>query len=158
MQEMLRNTKNANNPSNLMKSLASPLVIGCLGLATANLLTSCVYPYVDPYPTTVTTYHAGYEVRSLPYGYRTERIDGRNYYVHGDTYYQPRGDRYVVVNTPRSHAMHRHHPGSRDVYVTTLPHGYRTVVYRGTRYYRSGDVYYQPRGTGYVIVRSPYTY
>jgi hypothetical protein len=141
-----------------MKTKASPFLIGCSGLA-AILLTSCIDPYMDPYhPTTVTTYHAGYEVRSLPHGYRTERIDGSSYYVHGDTYYQPRGDRYVVVNTPRSHAMHRHHPGSRDAYVTTLPHGYRTVVYRGTRYYRSGDVYYQPRGTGYVIVRSPYSY
>lgn len=139
-----------------MKMPATPLLFGFFGLATAALLTSCVDTYVDPHPTTVSTYHPGYVAHTLPPGYRTVVVDGSSYYVHGDTYYQPRGDRYVVVNTPRARARHHHHPGSRDVYVTTLPRGYRTVEYRGTRYYRAGDRYYQRRGTGYVIVNRPY--
>lgn len=40
--------------------------------------------------------------------------------------------------------------------IRTLPNGYRTVNYRGTRYYQSGNVYYQSRGDGYVIVDRPY--
>lgn len=136
-----------------MKTLASPLLFGCFGLATAALLTSCVDTYVDPYPTTVTTYRSGYEVHTLPPGYRTEIIDGSNYYVHNGTYYRPRSGGYVVVDSPRERARHHHHPSR---IVTTLPSGYRTVEYHGTRYYRAGDVYYQPSGSGYIIVNRPY--
>lgn len=40
--------------------------------------------------------------------------------------------------------------------VTTLPAGYTTVRRAGARYYVADGVYYQPRGTQYVVVRSPY--
>ena len=40
--------------------------------------------------------------------------------------------------------------------VTTLPPGYRTVMIGGTQYYSSGDYYYRPHGSGYVVVDSPY--
>jgi hypothetical protein len=40
-------------------------------------------------------------------------------------------------------------------YVNTLPSGYRTHIVGGVRYYRYNDVYYRPRGRGYVVVESP---
>ena len=56
---------------------------------------------------------------------------------------------------------HRDHRDGRPGYtetrvIRTLPNGYKTVTYRGTRYYQSGNVYYQSRGDGYVIVQRPY--
>ncbi len=40
--------------------------------------------------------------------------------------------------------------------VATLPRGYTTVTVSGTPYYYYNDVYYRPRGSGYVVVRSPH--
>lgn len=39
--------------------------------------------------------------------------------------------------------------------VTSLPAGYRTVTYGGTRYYQHDNVYYRPRGSGYAVVDRP---
>jgi hypothetical protein len=161
---------------------------GCIALGA--LLTSCV----EPYPgggaptTTVTTYRTGYEVRSLPSGYRTETFGGSRYYSHNGTYYQSRSGRYVVVEAPRHYNDNRYDnrdnrkysdrdrnhdrdhrddhnrddrydrgpQGGRNVVITKLPPGYRTVKYRGSDYYQSRDVYYQRSGNGYVIVNRPY--
>jgi hypothetical protein len=133
-------------------SAIHPLLIGSVSLAIGILLPGCVDPYAHHPQPSVTTYHAGYEVRTLPPGYRTEYIDGSNYYVHNGTYYRPRSGRYVVVEAPRTRYTHGH----RDVVVTQLPRGYRVVDYRGVRYYRVNDTYYQPRGSGYIIVSRPY--
>ena len=144
-------------------SATQKITFGCLGLAIATLLPSCVDPYAQGSgQATVTTYRSGYEVRSLPPGYRTERIDGSSYYVHNGTYFRPRSGRYVVVDAPR---VRRDEPRQRyndrqspqrDVAIRTLPRGYRPVQYRGTRYYQVDDTYYQQRGSGYVIVNRPY--
>jgi hypothetical protein len=40
--------------------------------------------------------------------------------------------------------------------VTTLPVGYRTVYYHRRPYYVHRNVYYQPYGHRYVVVRRPY--
>lgn len=160
-------------------ALKKPIFYGCIALGA--LLTSCVEPYPSGHAhgAVVTTYNPGYEVRALPSGYRTEIIGGTRYYTHGGTYYQSRSGRYVVVDAPRGRndnyrynnnnrdRDHRddrrddrrddnHSRGGRDVVITTLPSGYRTVKYRGSDYYQSRDVYYQRRGTGYVIVNRPY--
>ncbi|GAA5118915.1 hypothetical protein GCM10023212_10080 [Luteolibacter yonseiensis] len=161
---------------------------GCVALGA--LLTSCVDPYATgpTHSTVTTTYRTGYEVRSLPSGYRTETIGGSRYYSHNGTYYQSRSGRYVVVEAPRRGYDNRYDDrkygsrdrdrrdghdyrdrdgrdrgrydgpprGGRDVIVTRLPSGYRTVNYRGGVYYQSKDVYYQRRGTGYVVVTRPY--
>lgn len=152
-----------------MKTLTSiPLAIGSLALAT--LLVSCVDPYAQGpsnRSASVTTYRAGYEVRSLPSGYRTEVIDGDRYHVHNGTYYRPRSGRYVVVDAPRPRDRGRYGRSQqdrgynrsqqgRDVVITRLPRGYRPVTYRGVRYYQVNDVYYQQRGSGYVVVGRPY--
>jgi hypothetical protein len=132
----------------LLKSLA----FGGLALATAALLPSCVDPY-SPGPQAVTTYRTGYEVRSLPPGYRTETIEGSRYYSYNGTYYRSHSGRYVVVDAPRHHDR----PGPRrDVVITRLPNGYRTMDRHGVRYYQANGNYYQKRGSGYVIVSRPY--
>lgn len=129
--------------------------LGGLALATATLLPSCVDPYA-PGPQPVTTYRAGYEVRTLPPGYRTEVIEGSQYYSYNGTYYRSHSGRYVVVDAPR-HRDHYDRPGSgRDVVITRLPRGYRTVERHGVRYYQANGNYYQQRGSGYVIVSHPY--
>lgn len=149
----------------MKKTTRKPLLLSLFGVAVATLFSSCVDPYVQHHGhphQTVTTYRIGYEVRTLPSGYRTEVIGGTQYYYHNGTYYRPRSGRYVVVEAPRS---------SRDGYnrydrydsrrgqvtvIRELPRGYRTVTHRGTRYYQHNNVYYQQQGSGYVIVRSPF--
>jgi hypothetical protein len=151
-----------------MKTLAkTPLILGCLGLAISASLVSCVDPYYGGATSaSVTTYRTGYEVQTLPSGYRTEVISGDPYYVYNGTYFRPRSGRYVVVEAPRQRGYYdsrydrRDGPYDRTVtrerVITHLPSGYRVVTHRGTRYYQVRDTYYQQRGSGYVIVQSPY--
>jgi hypothetical protein len=136
-------------------SITSPRVLGCLAVAIATLLPSCVDPYTHSQGPAVTSYRAGYEVRTLPSGYRTEIVDGSSYYVHNGTYYRPRSGRYVVVEAPRRARYHRQ-PAHQEVVITRLPRGYRTINHRGVRYYQVNDVYYQQRGSGYIVVRRPF--
>lgn len=155
-----------------------PLLLGLLGVAAATLLSSCVDPYAQnqgyPQQQVTTTYRTGYEVRSLPSGYRTEVIGGTRYYNHNGTYYRPRSGRYVVVESPRSSRdgysrsdgyrrsdgysrSDRYDPrGGQVTVIRELPRGYRTVTHRGTRYYQADNTYYQQQGSGYVAVRSPF--
>ena len=51
--------------------------------------------------TTYTTYQPGYTTTSLPQGYRSETISGRNYYYHNGAYYQRGSNGYVVTEAPR---------------------------------------------------------
>ncbi|MES2923257.1 MAG: DUF6515 family protein [Verrucomicrobiota bacterium] len=139
----------------MKKLITHPVLIGSLALAFGSLLSSCVDPYAHgsvPHQT-VTTYHPGYEVRTLPPGYRTEYIGGSNYYVHNGTYFRPRSGKYVVVEAPRT--RYNRPSGHNEAIVTELPRGYRVVEYDGTRYYRVNDTYYQQRGSGYVRVGRP---
>ncbi len=139
-----------------------PYIIGCAALVSANLLTNCVDPYAGGGAQTVTTYSVGTEVRSLPPGYRREVIEGRDYYYSDGRYYRPQSGSYVVVEAPRSRRetyreTRYERPGSRrDVVITELPRGYRTVERRGVRYYQANDTYYQRQGSGYVVVTSPF--
>lgn len=148
----------------MKSSTTKHLLTVSLALASAVAFTSCVDPYYStPGHTSVTTtYRTGYEVRELPSGYRTQTIDGTRYYVHDNTYFRPRRDRYVVVEAPRNarrgqYERHEYGPGGRrDVYVDRLPSGYRVINRDGRRYYRAGDTYYESRGSRYVIVNRPY--
>lgn len=131
-------------------------ILGSFVLAISTIFTSCVDPYAQPHvQASVTTYRTGYEVRSLPSGYRTEVIAGDPYYVYNGTYYRPRSGRYVVVEAPRNRYDGRR-DYSRETVITRLPSGYRTVTHRGVRYYQVRDSYYQQRGSGYVVVRAPF--
>ena len=148
-----------------MKTLVSKS-IAAASLAVLALIPACVDPYYGGgggVSTTVTTYRPGYEVDTLPYGYRTETYGGTRYYTVGDTYYQSRGGRYVVVESPRRRVYsdeprrdYERTSYERRDYITTLPRGYRMTTIHGNRYYQAGDVYYRPQGSGYVVVREPY--
>ena len=154
-----------------------------LGTATA-LLSGCVETY-SPAPggAVVTTYQPGYVVQTLPQGYRTEVISGTRYYYHDNVYYRPQGSSYVVVRSPRPGGTgwdgnqrgydrdwdgvdrdgdgrdrddYQHHRHSEVRVIHTLPSGYVVVNRSGQRYYRVGNVYYQSRSGGYVVVDSPF--
>lgn len=138
--------------------ITKKFILSSFALATGALLSSCVDPYYSQGPPQrVTTYSAGYEVRSLPPGYRTEIIGGTQYYNYNGTYYRPRSGRYVVVEAPRHYDHDRYdrydrREPQREVVIQQLPRGYRTVTRNGVRYYQVNDMYYQQRGSGYVIV------
>lgn len=153
-------------------------VIG--GLALCMGLASCVVPYdsYDGGSVSVTRYSPGYSVASLPGGYRSEVISGRNYYYHDGYYYNRGSGGYVVVDAPRrsryyddysrrqkiyqTNRNHRGPSGRNDPrydsnqVITRLPTGYRMVNHRGQRYYQSGNRYYLRQGDSYVITTSPY--
>lgn len=157
-----------------MKNLTNRLA-GGIGIILCGCLASCADPYFFGPAEPVTQYRTGYEVQTLPSGYRTEVISGTRYYVYGNTYYQPRSGRYVVVESPRRIDRPRYDDGRYDdrryddrryddrryddrrtVVIQELPSGYRTETYRGARYYRVNDVYYRQSGNGYIIVERPY--
>lgn len=139
---------------NMKTSSKKNFPLACLGLAVAALLSSCVDPYYagrgGP-PSSVVEHR---EIRRLPSGYRTEVIDGNNYYNHNGTYYRRQSGGYVVVEAPRS--RYGRSQGYRETSITRLPRGYREVNHRGNRYYQVNDTYYQRRGSVYVTVTRPY--
>ena len=117
-------------------------------MAIVATMTSCVAPY--PVTAQTTAVRVGYEVRTLPPGYRSEYVGGTRYYIHDGTYYRSRSGRYVVVDAPRGHDQ-----PSRQVYVDRLPPGYRVVRHGGRKYYQVNDRYYQQSGRRYVTVERP---
>ena len=149
----------------------STILLSLCGAGAVATLSSCVDPYYAGgagVSTTTTVYRPGYSVQALPPGYRVETIGGTRYYYHNDVYYRPQGRGYVVVESPHRHARRdydrrddrrwdRNRGPRRDVtIIRELPRGYKVVTHRGQRYYRAGNVYYQSRGGGYVVVRSPF--
>jgi len=150
------------------------------GVALCMGLVSCVVPYgsYGDSSVSVTRYSPGYQINSLPSGYRRETISGRTYYYHDGYYYQPRSGGYVVVDAPRSSRYYddynrrqrtyqtsrtyqespNRHDGryDRGEVITRLPDGYRVVNHRGKTYYQAGDQYYRRQGETYVITTRPY--
>lgn len=160
------------SPTNISMNtpIIKPIVLACLGIAIGTLLPGCVEPYAQGYgsPYGATAYRPGYEVRTLPPGYRTEVIDGTRYYHYNGNYYRPRSSVYVVVEPPRSryestrprynepYSRSNRPDERREVTIEQLPRGYREVNTPHGRYYQYNGVYYQQRRSGYVIVNRPY--
>lgn len=140
--------------TNMKKSSRKNLTLACLGLAVGTLLSSCVDPYYADRRGSPSRVVEHREVRRLPSGYRTEVIDGSNYYNHNGTYYRRQSGGYVVVEAPRS--RYGSPQSYRETSITRLPRGYREVNHRGNRYYQVNDVYYQRRGSVYITVTRPY--
>ena len=82
-------------------NLPTKRILLTAGFGLGLSLTSCVAPYEGETRTSVTTYRPGYTVNTLPGGYRTEVIDGTDYYYTNGNYYRRRGSNYVVVDAPR---------------------------------------------------------
>ena len=138
---MVRIKPSINTP---MKPSSNPIILGSFALSLATLLPSCVASYPAGQSSSVSV---GYEVRSLPSGYRTEVVGGTSYYVHDGHYYRSRSGRYVVVEAPRG----RQRP-PRQIYVDRLPPGYRVVRRGGQQYYYANNRYYQKSGSRYLAV------
>jgi len=142
-----------------MKTTSNTMLL-CAAIGAGLGLSSCVTPYEGYSTTSVTTYRPGYTVRSLPSGYRTEVISGRNYYYHNGAYFERRNNSYVVVEAPRSSRYYgdysRYGRRGGSQVIRELPRGYTTVEYRGTPYYRYQDRYYRREGSGYIVVESPF--
>jgi hypothetical protein len=74
------------------------------------------------------------------------------YYGSGDRYYGP-DERYDRRDRDCDHD--RRHDGRRVYTIARLPVGYRTIVYRGDRYFYDRNLWYRPYGSRYVIVAPP---
>ena len=150
------------------KLIGLMFVTGCSALC----LPSCVAPY-EPHRSssvTVTHYRPGYQVATLPGGYRREVISGQTYYYHDGYYYRPSSGGYVIVDAPRSSRYYddygrrhqviesdrRHEPYYHGEVITRLPDGYRVVKHRQNTFYQVGDRYYRRDNDRYVIVERPY--
>lgn len=157
----------------------NPLAIAAC-LATSVLLTSCVTERVDDddiatttrssttRSSTVATYEPGYVVETLPVGYRTRTVSGRQYYLADDVYYTRDTNGYTVVNDPASPdylatnappvrtGVVRNPSGPSSQIIQTLPNGYQTRNYNGRDYYILGTDTYVRGPQGYVITTSPF--
>lgn len=142
------------NPQNRMTKQLLILA----SLVTTAALPSCVDPYSQaPHHRrgpADTVYRSGYEVRTLPQGYRTEVINGTRYYSHDGTYYRSHSGRYVVVERPNYHRPSTVY--HRETILRTLPPGYRSINRGGIRYYQYRENFYRRSGSGYIIVDRPY--
>lgn len=164
--------KNENTNRNIVPVLRP--ILALTGAAICLSLASCVAPYDDGYSgssTTYTTYQPGYRTTSLPSGYRSETISGRNYYYHNGSYYQRNSDGYVVIDAPRQSRYYSDYSRSRQTdgsgrrttvttyqpgYTTrSLPSGYRTESISGRNYYYHNGSYYLRDSNGYVVTEAP---
>lgn len=164
--------KNENTNRNILPVLRP--ILALTGAAICLSLASCVVPYDDGYhgaSTTYTSYQPGYRTTSLPSGYRSETISGRNYYYHNGAYYQRNADGYVVIDAPRESRYYTDYSRSRQTVrsdgrttVTTyqpgyttrsLPSGYRTENISGRDYYYYNGAYYLRNSGGYVVTEAP---
>lgn len=149
-------------------------ILALTGAALCLSLASCVAPYGDGYQgssTTYTSYQPGYRTTSLPQGYRSESISGRNYYYHNGSYYQQNSGGYVVIDAPRQSRYYSDYSRSRQssrpdgrTTVTTyqpgyrlssLPGGYRSENLGGSTYYYHNGAYYQRNADGYIVTEAP---
>lgn len=161
-------TENTNR--NKASALRSTLAL--TGAALCLSLTSCVYPYDDGGPSQVTYYQPGYRTTSLPSGYLSENISGRDYYYHNGSYYQRNAGGYVVIDAPRQSRYYSDYSRSRQTTrsdgrtttvttyqpgyrLNTLPSGYRSENLGGSTYYYHNGAYYQRDANGYIVTDAP---
>lgn len=79
-------------------------------------------------------------IHTLPTGYVSMHINNRNYYRYEDTYYEPRGTSYCVVETPTQ-------------YVQSASNSCGTNNYQTSYQYQIGDIAYNlPDGAMEVII------
>jgi len=77
--------------------------------------------------------------------YRDVSVKDKHYYYREGSFYDKRDNGYSKVEAPI------------DARITMLPHGYKTIRYHKTKYYRFGGVYYKfsPSEKVYVVVQAP---
>ncbi len=80
----------------------------------------------------------GVHIHSLPYGYKTIYIDGRECFVYRDTYYERYRGGYRTIRAPRD--RHRHYRVNEIVW--ELPINAVEVIIDGHHYYKYGDIHF----------------
>lgn len=173
----IKNNVSAHKGINRCTALALRPMLALTGAVISLTLVSCVDVYDDGrghhdgVSSSYSAYQPGYSITSLPQGYRSETISGRNYYYHNGAYYQRSSNGYVVTEAPRSSRYYseysRSHqstqPGGRTTYTTyqpgyrtsRLPQGYRSETISGRNYYYHNGAYYLKNSTGYEVTEAP---
>lgn len=172
-----KNNVASHKGTNRCTALALRPIIALTGAAVCLSLASCVDVNDDGYghyagsSSGYSTYQPGYSITSLPSGYRTETISGRNYYYYNGAYYQRNSNGYVVTEAPRGSRYYNEYsrtrqtvqPSGRTTYTTyqpgykttSLPSGYRMETISGRNYYYHNGAYYQRNSGGYVVTEAP---
>lgn len=136
-------------------------LVSALGIGL--FATSCNHYYHSGHApkASVGHYRPGYITRSLPPRYQTMNHGGIRYYYHDNVYYRPHNSGYIVVENPRGRTTttryYSNQMPSKSRILKSLPGGYSTMSYKGLRYYRHGDNYYQQTRGGYRMVDNPYS-
>jgi hypothetical protein len=171
-----KNTVATRKGKNRCSAPALRPLLALTGAALCLTLASCVDVYDDGHAghyngASSSYYQPGYNITSLPSGYRRETISGRDYYYHNGAYYQRNTNGYVVTEAPRSSLYYTEYsryrqspqPGSRTTYTTyqpgytttSLPQGYRSETISGRNYYYHNGAYYQRGSNGYIVTEAP---
>jgi hypothetical protein len=100
--------------------------------------------YNDDHSRHTVGHQIGHILHSLPLGFIRLLVDSDDYYYHSGVFYQPSGQRYVVVNLTVGSVLH------------TLPSGYSKRWVNGQLHYVLGDAYLRRHTSGYVVVTNPY--
>lgn len=161
---------------NRFSALASRPLLAVSAAAVCFTLASCADVYDDGRRgyeggASLSMYQPGYRITSLPSGYRSETISGRNYYYHNGAYYQRNSNGYVVTEAPRQSRYYDEYsrsrqivtPGGRTTYTTyqpgyrttSLPSGYRSEKISGRDYYYHNGSYYLRDSRGYIVTEAP---
>jgi hypothetical protein len=174
----MKTNNNAASPkgANRCSALALRPFLAFTAATVFLYLVSCVDVYDDGgngnyRGSSMTTYQPGYRLTTLPSGYRTENISGRNYYYYNGSYYKRSSNGYVVTEAPRqsryykeySRTRQNEHPNGRTTYTThqpghrttSLPQGYRSESISGRNYYYHNGAYYLKNSGGYVVTEAP---
>jgi hypothetical protein len=80
-------------------------------------------------------------IHTLPVGYVSVRLNNRNYYRYEDTYYEPRGTDYCVVESPTQYVQTNYRYQVGDVAIN-LPAGAMEVIIDGRSYYEADGQYF----------------
>ncbi|MEX2578012.1 MAG: DUF6515 family protein [Verrucomicrobiales bacterium] len=132
-------------------------ILSCLAMCSlAIVFTGCNrYDYDHDRSGKATAYRVGTTYNTLPRGYRSVAVDGRDYYYSGGNYFQRRDRGYVAVERPYRYPRTRTR-ARIGASVSTLPKRHHTIRYGNRNYYYADGSYYRPRGGTYVTVRSPF--
>jgi hypothetical protein len=166
-----RKGKNQCSARTLRPLLAFTGTIICLSLASCVDVVEGGHGHYNGASSSYSTYQPGYRITSLPSGYRSETIDGRNYYYHNGAYYKRNSNGYVVAEAPRQSRYYTDYnrtrqpagPDGRTTYTSyqpgyttrSLPTGYRSESISGRDYYYHNGAYYLQNSNGYTVTQAP---
>lgn len=104
------------------------------------------YKHGDEHRSRSSNYKGRQHVYRVDKDYRRVTFKDKDYYIHGDGFYEMTHEKYAVIKPPI---------GFR---ISFLPRGYRLVRYKRIRYYVFGGVYFRfvPKERVYISVNAPF--